>query len=93
MRRTYVSIENVLRSPWASVRSQEPKQAVTDRVLRSTRLEDNIYIDLRRDDKTLDAVEQAAEEKLHSFPALSRDVYQSFYRAYLSRHRYQQKPS
>ena len=27
----------------------------------------------------MDAVERAAGEKLRSFPALSRDVYQSFY--------------
>ena len=34
----------------------------------------------RRDgDEALDAIEQSAGEKLRSFPALSRDVYQSFY--------------
>ena len=79
MRRTYISIEDVLRSPWASGRPAEQKPAVTDRVLRSTRLEDSIYADLRGADEALDAVEQAAGEKLRSFPALSRDVYQSFY--------------
>ena len=51
----------------------------TDRVLRSTKLEDSIYTDLRADDGSLDQVEQTAAEKLASFPALSRDVFQSFY--------------
>ena len=79
MRKTYVTIGDVLCSPWASERPPEQKPAVTDRVLRSTKLEDSIYADLRREDESLDAVEQAAGEKLRSFPALSRDVYQSFY--------------
>ena len=43
-----------------------------DRVLRSTRLEDSIYADLRGADEALDAVERTAGEKLRSFPALSR---------------------
>ena len=51
---------------------------LTDRVLRSTKLEDSIYEDLRGGDEALDAIEQAAREKLSSFPALSRDVYQPF---------------
>ena len=79
MRKTYVSIEDVLRSPWVSERPTEQKPSVTDRVLRSTRLEDSIYADLRGADEALDAVERTAGEKLRSFPALSRDVYQSFY--------------
>ena len=79
MRKTYVSIEDVLRSPWVSERPTEQKPSVTDRVLRSTKLEDSIYADLRGADEALDAVERTAGEKLRSFPALSRDVYQSFY--------------
>ena len=78
MRKPYRTIGDVLRSPWASMAppaTQEP----TDRVLRSTRLEDSIYADLRSGDNDLDMVEQAAEKKLASFPSLSRDVYQSFY--------------
>ncbi|MEG2678831.1 MAG: hypothetical protein RR949_02760, partial [Oscillospiraceae bacterium] len=48
-------------------------------MLKSTRLEDNIYADLRRDDDALDELEAVAAPKLKTFPALSRDVYQSFY--------------
>ena len=54
-------------------------EAKTDRVFRSTKLEDSIYEDLRKEDDTIAALEEAAQQKLHSFPALSRDVYQSFY--------------
>lgn len=76
----YRTIEDVLRSPWAKL--ELPAQAdkpASDRVLRSTKLEDSIYADIRDGDDTLSQIEQAAGEKLRSFPALSRDVYQSFY--------------
>jgi len=42
-------------------------------------LEDSIYSSLRDGDDALAQIKQSASEKLHSFPALSRDVYQSFY--------------
>lgn len=74
----YRTIEDVLRSPWAA--AERPReQAVTDRVLRSTKLEDSIYADLRDGDDALTQTEQGAAQKLPSFPALSRDVFQSFY--------------
>lgn len=74
----YRTFEDVLRSPWAAI---EPpgEQLATDRVLRSTKLEDSIYADLRDGDDGLEQTEQGAAEKLPSFPALSRDVFQSFY--------------
>lgn len=78
--RPYRTIEDVLRSPWAKL--ELPTQAdkpASDRVLRSTKLEDSIYADMRNGDDILSQIEQAAGEKLRSFPALSRDVYQSFY--------------
>jgi len=76
-RNAYRTIDDVLRSSWAERRLiSEPK---TDRVFRSTKLEDSIYADLRKEDDTIAALEEAAQQKLHSFPALSRDVYQSFY--------------
>lgn len=77
--KAYRTIDDVLRSPWAAISVQETGNAATDRVLRSTRLEDSIYADLRDGDTSLDGIEQSAGEKLRSFPALSRDVYQSFY--------------
>ena len=75
----YRTMEEVLRSPWGESRPTAPKPVRSDRVLRSTKQEDSIYADLRGSDEALDAVERTAGEKLRSFPALSRDVYQSFY--------------
>lgn len=79
MRPIYRTMEEVLRSPWGEPRPARPEPERSDRVLRSTRLEDSIYADLRGSDDALDTVERTAGEKLRSFPALSRDVYQSFY--------------
>lgn len=80
MIKTYTSADSVLRSAFAVPGALEQKTGEhTDRVLRSTRLEDSIYSDLRTGDHALDEVERAASEKLKSFPALSRDVFQSFY--------------
>ncbi len=76
----YRTIEDVLRSPWAKLGlPTQADQPASDRVLRSTKLEDSIYADMRDGDDTLSQIEQTAGEKLRSFPALSRDVYQSFY--------------
>lgn len=79
MLKPYRTIDDVLRSPWATVSTTDTKVAITDRVLRSSKLEDNIYSDLRSGDEAMAQMEQSAEKKLRSFPALSRDVYQSFY--------------
>lgn len=79
MKKIYRTIDDVLRSPWVAMQPAERASVLTDRVLRSTKLEDSIYADLRDGDEALDAIEQSAGEKLRSFPALSRDVYQSFY--------------
>ena len=78
MMKKYRTIDAVLNSPLAEIAA--PAEAeTTDRVLHSTRLEDSIYTDLRADDGDLDQIEQDASKKLASFPALSRDVFQSFY--------------
>ena len=78
MLKPYRKINDVLRSPLMGT-SAPAETETTDRVLRSTKLEDNIYTDLRTDDGSLDQIEQTARKKLGSFPALSRDVFQSFY--------------
>ena len=78
MRKPYRTIEDVLRSPWAAI--ERPGEGpATDRVLRSTKLEDSIYADLRDGDDGLEQAEGEAAKKLPSFPALFRDVFQSFY--------------
>lgn len=78
MLKPYQTIEDVLASPWAQ-QPQAERLERTDRVLRSTKLENNIYHDLRAEDTAMDEIERSAGEKLRSFPALSQDVFQSFY--------------
>lgn len=69
-----------LGSPLAqTAQTFSPRHAGGHRVLKSTKLEDAAYRDLRRGDNELDALEKACGEKLSTFPALSRDIYQSFY--------------
>ena len=77
MLKPYQTIEDVLASPWAR-QPQAERMERTDRVLRSTKLENNIYHDLRAEDTAMDEIERSAGEKLRSFPALSQDVFQSF---------------
>ena len=79
MGKAYRTINDVWRSPWANRAGTVAEKKTTDRVLRSTRLEDSIYAELREDDDMMDELETDAGEKLSSFPALARDVFQSFY--------------
>lgn len=78
MLKPYQTIQDVLASPWARQPRAERMER-TDRVLCSTKLENNIYHDLRAEDTAMDEIERSAGEKLRSFPALSQDVFQSFY--------------
>lgn len=78
MKRWYRTIDDVLQSRWGSLTPRQHPEK-TDRVLKSTKLEDQIYADLRTDDEALTELEEVSQKKLASFPALSRDVFQSFY--------------
>jgi len=78
MKRWYRTVDDVLQSRWGSLTPRQHPEK-TDRVLKSTKLEDQIYADLRADDEALTELEQTSQKKLASFPALSRDVFQSFY--------------
>ena len=79
MLKPYRTVQDVLSSPWAQVQRAKSSPQQTDRVLRSTKLEDSIYRDLRMEDTGMDEIENSAGKKLRSFPALSRDIFQSFY--------------
>ncbi len=79
MRTYFRSLAEVLESPLVSVAKAFSRTAGQNRVLKSTKLEDMIYQDLRRGDTGLDTLESSCGEKLSTFPALSRDIYQSFY--------------
>ena len=80
MRKAFRTIADVLHSPIAELAAlrRNPTQK-TDRVMRSSKLEDSIYTELREDDAEMDLTENAAAQKLKSFPALSHDVFQSLY--------------
>ena len=80
MKKYFRTIQNAMDSRWGNFQYAGTSAAQkTDRVLQSSKLEDCIYHDLSRNDENLEAIQQEAAPKLHSFPALSRDVFQSFY--------------
>ena len=80
MKKYFRTLQNVLDSRWGNFQyAGMPAAQKTDRVLQSSKLEDCIYRDLSRDDENLESIQQKAVPKLHSFPALSRDIFQSFY--------------
>lgn len=80
MRKIFHSVAEVLRSALAeNVPLRQRAQQKTDRVMRATRLEDSVYQELRCNDVEMDALEETAAKKLKTFPALSRDVFQSLY--------------
>lgn len=78
MQKRYRTINDVVDSKWAEHRALFEKEN-TDRVLKSTKLEDSIYDDLRSNDEVMENIEREGGAKLKTFPALSRDIYQSFY--------------
>ena len=71
-----IEITSITAAPYRGACGTSEK---TDRVMRSSKLEDSIYAELREDDPEMDMTENAAVQKLKSFPALSRDVFQSLY--------------
>lgn len=86
MLKPFRSIEDVLRSPLALPEAlASSRENGSDRIFRSTHLEDSIYADLRLGDEEMDSVEEAVKQKLSSFPSLARDIYQSFYSLNLRR--------
>ena len=66
MLKPYRTVQDVLSSPWAQVQRAKSSSQQTDRVLRSTKLEDSIYRDLRMEDTGMDEIENSAGEKLRS---------------------------
>ena len=76
MKKYFRTIQNAMDSRWGNFQYAGTSAAQkTDRVLQSSKLEDCIYHDLSRNDENLEAIQQEAAPKLHSFPALSRDVF------------------
>ena len=63
MLKPYRTIQDVLASPWTQ-QPQADRVEQTDRVLRSTKLENNIYHDLRAEDTAMDEIERGKAEIL-----------------------------
>jgi uncharacterized protein with von Willebrand factor type A (vWA) domain len=72
----FKSIDELMQSPLAERMKAITDVDVTDRVLKSTRLEQRIYNELRGE---LSEMEAQGSVKLHSFKSLMNDVFQSFY--------------
>lgn len=79
MKQYFRTLQSVLDSRWGNFQYTKAREEKTDRVLQSSKLEDCIYRDLSENDEALAAIQREAAPKLHSFPALSRDIFQSFY--------------
>lgn len=69
MRTYFRSLSDVLGSPLAqTAQTFSPRHAGGHRVLKSTKLEDAAYRDLRRGDNELDALEKPAAKSCPPFP-------------------------
>ena len=80
MKTRFRSIEDVLGSTFLQeLPALRPAAQGQNRVLRSTRLEDSVYKDLRQGDAEMNALEEECLPKLSTIRDLSRDIYQSFY--------------
>lgn len=80
MKRYFRTIQSVLDSRWGNFQyAGIPAAQKTDRVLQSSKLEDCIYRALSKGDESMEPIQREAAPKLRSFPALSRDIFQSFY--------------
>jgi len=79
MRTYFRSLTDVMASPLAAAAKAFSRGTGQSRVFKSTKLEDMVYQDLRQGDTGLDTLESTCGKKLSTFPALSRDIYQSFY--------------
>ena len=80
MKQYFRTVQSVLDSRWGNFQYDGmPTAQKTDRVLQSSKLEDCIYRDLSENDESMESIQQEAAPKLRSFPALSRDIFQSFY--------------
>ena len=75
----FKTLRDVAASPLAKQARAPRSGGKQDRLFRSTRLEDMIYQDLRQGDAEFDKLEKLCSEQLSTFPALCRDIFQSFY--------------
>lgn len=73
------SIDEILSSDFAVSVNYNGERGKTDRVLKSTRIEQAIYEDLISDSEDLSLYEKEGKSKLKTFDSLVNDVFQSVY--------------
>jgi uncharacterized protein with von Willebrand factor type A (vWA) domain len=76
---TFKTIEELLGSPLSERINTLDATGFTERVLKSTRLENHIYKELHDDHETLGKLETEGLKKLNSFKKLAHDAFQSCY--------------
>ena len=78
MQDIFINIGALMETDWfKNLPNRQPPQK--EQVLKSLRVEDETYRQLRSKPSVLDQIEQDAENKLPTIKNLSRDVFQSFY--------------
>ena len=75
----FKTIEEILSSDFAFIPDGYTQKAKSDRVLKSTRIEQAIFDDLYDDTSELADVEERGKRKLKSFDSLVNDVFQLIY--------------
>ena len=75
----FKTIDEVLSSDFGMISDGYGERKKTDRVLRSTKIEQAIYEDLSSDCEELSEYEAKGKEKLKTFDSLINDVFQSVY--------------
>lgn len=75
----FSSIEEILSSGFAHYKDFASAKPKTDRVLKSTKIEQAVFEDLSGECENLHVYEQRGKEKLSTFDSLVNDVFQSIY--------------
>jgi uncharacterized protein with von Willebrand factor type A (vWA) domain len=76
-RKTFMSATEALAAFFAH--GEKPAHALSDRVTKSTKIEDKIYAGLAAGDGEMQRIENACAEKTAALRTLPRDVFQCFY--------------
>ena len=75
----FKTIEEVLSSDFSLIPDRYTQKSKSDRVLKSTRIEQAIFDDLHEDEYELAELEASGTKKLMTFKSLVNDVFQSVY--------------
>lgn len=79
MRDVFINLGALMAAAWFAGKKKQKPPEQKDQVLKSRRMEDEIYRQNRRQSETLENIRQSCEPKLPVVENLSRDVFQSLY--------------